>query len=109
MSRYYLLASTKWLKPEKRGFPYPYQIGLCFEPVKSPAMTEEGWGHYYSGGVTNLSALAEVDGFITACDAEWLVPFVQRMLAGEEVKEAVLAAFREKHGRDAGYLDLGND
>lgn len=109
MSRYYVLATTDWLKPRKSGYPYPFQIGLCFEPVKSPAMLEEGWGHYYSGGVMNLSALAEVNAFITACDAEWLVPFVQRMLAGEDVKEAVLAAFRKKHGRDAGYQDLGND
>jgi hypothetical protein len=45
MARYYILAAAAQPDPLSGGFPWPYEIAVCFEQVKYPVVMAEGVAH----------------------------------------------------------------
>ncbi len=109
MSRYFLLASTNWGAEKRTGYPYPYEVSICFERVSKPVLVTEGTGHYCSGGVTGLYDLLRFEAdFLRQCNGEWLIPYVIEMINGNDVEAQLISDFRARHNREPTYITLGN-
>ncbi|CAN7754885.1 hypothetical protein LJR290_006881 [Variovorax sp. LjRoot290] len=103
MALYYVLASSTKPLPTSGDFQWPYEVSLAFEATPHPVGVAEGVGH---GAAAAFLTAAEALGpswaqhFVSA-DAGWLVPFVQRMAAGELVRaEEAISAYRDRNGSE---------
>jgi len=94
---YYLVASSD-LCEGRTGFPYPYKVYVCFDPLA--AGFQRGEGHYFSGGHIPLRTFADDHEFLRGSGGTWLAPFIGRLIAGEELEAEVIEEFHKRHGRD---------
>jgi hypothetical protein len=88
-------------------YPHPVEVALYPDGAKSIAAFSIGPHVVNAGGLVALSTLIdETRGelnplFNTEFDAaelHWVVPFLVRLQAGEDVKDEIVAAYRELHG-----------
>lgn len=101
--RFLMLATNQWSASRDGRHVYPYEVQVSVvTPVPLVALSE-GSAHGGGGGIFTVeAALSEPfrDTFRRA-EGEWLIPWLERLAAGEEVAEAELvAAFVERHGRE---------
>ncbi|MBP7393310.1 MAG: hypothetical protein KA945_05675 [Zoogloea sp.] len=87
MALYYVLAKGTNPLPNAGNSPWPYEVALCFEGVNHPVAFSEGVGHGAAGGVfTATAALSETwANHIKVANAQWLLPFIKQLAAGETV------------------------
>lgn len=105
--RFLQLAASDLFRKPGEPFVMPCRVYIGLAPAPR-AVVEEGVAHGYMGGPVSIRALLEPWGLRALGNAhgEWLLPFVERMDAGEAVTEDELVrAFRARHRRDPEVLD----
>jgi hypothetical protein len=81
MPLFYVLAKNAIVTPYSSGYPWPYEVALCFDIVASPVGLAEGVAH---GAVAVTLSAEEAmheqwqDHFSNA-QGEWLLPIIRRM------------------------------
>jgi hypothetical protein len=94
-------------RTESGSYPHPVEVALHPDRANSIAAFSIGPHAVNAGGLVHLSALIDASKgelnpqFATefdAADLHWLVPFLVRLQAGEDVTKAIVAAYRERHG-----------
>ncbi|WP_394781609.1 hypothetical protein [Undibacterium sp.] len=103
MALFFELAKGTKALPHTNNFPWPYEVALCFETVSKPVAFSEGVGHGSAGGIFTAAEALQVQwaDHIKNANAEWLLPFISSMAAGELVDaEQVLQIFRQTHGTE---------
>ncbi|MFG3342458.1 hypothetical protein [Glycomyces sp. NPDC048151] len=94
-------------RTESGAYPHPVEVALYPDGANSIAAISIGPHAANAGGLVHLSGLidqargelnpahkAEFD----AAELHWLVPFLVRLQAGEDVTKEIVAAYRERHG-----------
>lgn len=104
MTRRHLhLASNRLFWQVGDPFIWPYFVDLSVNEQPPLIGLAEGVAHGAHGGLFSPSeALTpKWTDLITKAEAEWLLPYIQRLASGETVTEGELIAhFRSLHGRD---------
>ena len=104
MHLYYILAKGTKLLPYSNDFPWPYEIALCFNAVRSPVGFAEGVGHGSAGGVFTVAEALQLkwrEHFSNA-RGEWLIPFLERLGEGAPLeKSELLNIAKAQLGHDA--------
>lgn len=100
MARYYTLAKAEEVTPHSGGYPWPYEVSICFDQVPYQVVVAEGVAH--GTAATRLTAVEALQNqwrlHFKKSKAEWLVPIIRRMASGEKVAaEEVLAAYMRNH------------
>ena len=102
MAIYYVLAAARTALSTSGDFhQWPCEVALSFEGVERPVGVAEGVGHGLAAAfLTATDALnPEWAPHFADANAEWLVPFLQRMAFGELVPaQEVLGIYRARHG-----------
>lgn len=101
MALYYVLATATKPLPTAGDFQWPYEVSMAFDGTQHLVGVAEGVGH--GAAAAFLTAAEALDPswaqHFASADAGWLVPFVQRMAAGERVRaEEVIALYRDRNG-----------
>lgn len=76
---------------------------MCFEPVREPVGLGEGEGWGSPGGFfTAAEAMgAQWREHFANANADWLLPYVEKLARGEAVDKAeVIGFFKRLHGRE---------
>jgi hypothetical protein len=100
---YYVLASATKPLPFAGGFQWPYEIAMAFAGTRHPLGMTEGVGHGSAGTYLTVTEALDLkwSAHFENADASWLLPFVQRMAAGERVQaEEVIAIYRDRTGSE---------
>jgi hypothetical protein len=87
---------------------YPYEVALSVELPEPLVMLSEGRGHASGGGFFTVAdaASGRFSEHLRKAGADWIRPFLERLVAGEEVAECeVVAAFVARHGREPATSD----
>jgi hypothetical protein len=88
-------------------YPHPVEVALYPDGAESIAAFSIGPHVVNAGGLVKLSTLIdETRGELNpsfnmefdAAELHWVVPFLVRLQAGEDVKDEIVAAYRELHG-----------
>lgn len=88
-------------------YPHPVEVALYPDGANSIAAFSIGPHVVNAGGLVSLSVLIdETQGALNpsfnmefdAAELHWLVPFLVRLKAGEDVKDEIVAAYRDLHG-----------
>ena len=103
MARYYTLAKAEEITPHSSGYPWPYEVSVCFDGVRYPVVIAEGVAHG-AASITLSAADALKDqwqGHFTKSKGEWLLPIIQRMASGENVAaDDALATYQKMHKQE---------
>jgi hypothetical protein len=103
MARYYMLAKAEAVTPYSSGFPWPYEVAVCFDPARYPVAISEGVAHRAVAiTVTAADALKDqLKAHFAKSQDEWLLPIIHRMASGDTVTaEEAIAAYRNIHGQN---------
>ena len=100
MARYYTLAKAAEITPYSSGYPWPYEVSVCFESVRYSIVMAEGVAH--SAAATTLTAQSALQdqwqAHFEKSKGKWLVPIIRRMAAGERVAaDEVVSAYKRIH------------
>ena len=101
MARYYMLAKAEVITPHSSGFPWPYEVSVCFEQVRYPVEMRQGVAHGAASiTLTATDALTDQwQAHFATSQGEWLLPLIRRMASGDDVSaDEAIAAFRKMHG-----------
>jgi hypothetical protein len=103
MARYYTLAKAAEITPYSSGFPWPYEVSVCFDPVRYPIVMTEGVAH--GAAATTLTAVDALQDrwqqHFAKSKGAWLVPIISRMAAGENVAaDEAVSAYKAIHNQD---------
>lgn len=110
MARYYTLAKGTKALPLAGGFPWPYEVSLCFDRVSDPVGFSEGVAHGAQGGhfSANEALQPSWHDHLVQAEGEWLRPFIERLASGQHLDaEEVLRVFRSKHGKEPDSYESG--
>jgi hypothetical protein len=103
MARYYTLAKAEEITPYSSGYPWPYEVSLCFDRVRYPVGIAEGVAHG-AAAITLTATDALKDQWQThfaKSKGEWLLPIIRRMAAGEDVAaDEAMAAYKKMHKQE---------
>lgn len=103
MHRYYILAKRTKRLPHTNGFPWPYEIALCFDAVQRPVALSEGVGHGAAGGAFSVAEALQPKWHEHFSNArgEWLIPYLERLGEGASLdRNALLATSKAQLGHD---------
>ena len=95
----------------RRGAGCPHEIAICFDPIAQPVGIAEGIGQGSGGRLMTASEAigGDWDANFRACNAEWLIPYLRQLAAGEPLPRAdLLARFRQLHGREPELSNFGD-
>lgn len=109
MARYYTLAKGEEITSYSSGYPWPYEVSICFDQVPFPVVIAEGVAH--GAASTRLTAMDALKGHwqthFAKSKGEWLVPILRRMAAGENVSaEEPVAAYKTIHGQEPASYEV---
>jgi hypothetical protein len=103
MARFYMLAKAEVIMPHSGGYPWPYEVSICFDPARFPVAISEGVAHG-AAAITVSAADALKDQWkahFARSQGEWLLPIIHRMASGDIVTaDEVIPVYRNIHGRD---------
>lgn len=103
-------------RTEPGVYPHPVEVGLHPDGANSIALFSVGPHVVNAGGLIHLSVLVDQSrGELNpqfapefdAAELHWLVPFLVRLQAGEDVTKAIVSAYRERHGSPPETISLG--
>lgn len=106
--RFLELGNSRWSVGDGGYDAYPYEVALSVEPPEPLVMFSEGRGHASGGGFFTVAdaASGRFSEHVQKAGAAWIRPFLERLVAGEEVAEGeVVAAFVDRHGREPAAND----
>lgn len=99
----FLKLASNWLeRPDGAEFTWPYWVDVSVSPGRRLVAFAEGVGHGAVGGAFPVGEAVSPEWrkHLAGAEAEWLLPYLYRIVAGEDVDEQELvAAFTERHGR----------
>jgi hypothetical protein len=102
MARYFNLAHGTRPIESSGNFPWPYDIDLCFEPVRHPIAFSEGVGHGSAGCAISPSEALQSKWrkHFEITNGLWLIPHIENLVAGVPLpREEILRQFAAVHGR----------
>ena len=103
MSKFYNIAhGTKELE-YANNYPWPYNIGICFDGIKHPVAFSEGVGHGSAGcSVTAQEALDEKwQEHFEITNAVWLLPYIEKLVYGVPLPKAeILKKYYELNSKE---------
>ena len=106
--RFLKLAST-WLdKKDDDPFTWPYWVDVSVGDGPTKVAFAEGVAHGSAGGMFPIEefVMPKWHKHVVAAEAEWLLPYVRRIIAGEGVTEQELSdAFFDRHAREPESYD----
>jgi hypothetical protein len=101
MAMVYKLGEGYAMQDGKPFIRYPY--GVDYAPARSlqPFILWEGGGNSGGGGFFSANEVLKWPDHLRTAGVEWLIPFLERIVAGEAVAEAeILGAYRKIHQKD---------
>jgi hypothetical protein len=95
--------------------PYPHPVEICLYPDGRDSRMSFSIGPHVvnAGGQLALTRVLDDErtglapAFTTEFDAaelHWAVPYLVRLHAGEDVRDEIIAAYRERHGKEPDRL-----
>jgi hypothetical protein len=103
MPRYFVVAKGTKALPYAGNYPWPYEVGLSFDPVSQPVSLVVGVGQDRPGTrLTPAEALQPhwKESFLNA-NGEWLLPFLEQLAAGARLDpKEILALSAARLGRE---------
>lgn len=103
MACYYTLAKAEEITPYSSGYPWPYEVSVCFERVRYPVVIAEGVAHGAAAiTLTATDALKhQWQAHFAKSKGEWLLPIIRRIASGENVAaDEVLVAYKKMHKQE---------
>ncbi|WP_030154895.1 hypothetical protein [Glycomyces sp. NRRL B-16210] len=106
--RFLKLASNRLDRSDGDPFVWPYWVDVSVTGPEPKVALAEGVAHGSAGGVFTVAAALEAGSrkHLERAEGEWLVPYLERLQAGETVTEQELVeAFTARHGREPETYD----
>lgn len=109
MARYYTLAKAEEITPYSSGYPWPYEVSICFDGAPLPVVLAEGIAHGASA-ITLPAQDALHDRWqahFAKSEGAWLAPIIRRMANGEHVTaDEAVAVYKALHGQEPYSYEL---
>ena len=103
MALYFNLAHGTKPLPHAANFPWPFDIGICFEQVPHPVTFSEGVGHGAAGCAVSASDALQSTWrpHFDITQSWWLIPYLERLAQGMPLpRDEMLRRYAELHGNE---------
>lgn len=104
----FLRLASNWLdRQDSDAFSWPYWIDVSVSGQIPQVAVAEGVAHGTGGGhFAPATVLRLMTGTIVGAEGQWLIPYIERLAAGDTVTEEELRAeFFARHGREPETYD----
>jgi hypothetical protein len=108
MARYYTLAKAAEITPCSSAYPWPYEVSVCFEPVRYPIIMAKGVAH---GAATTMLTAQDAlqdqwQAHFAKSKGEWLLKIIGRMATGERIAvDEAVSAYKAIHHKEPVSFD----